>query len=51
MEHPTIGDRWEEGYAVIEIHIFDKIYMFSSDHLRECRGTVPNCEGQLHSLK
>jgi hypothetical protein len=35
-EHLTNGDQWKEGHAVIETHVFDRIYMFSPDRRHEC---------------
>jgi hypothetical protein len=45
-------DQRNKGHTVMEIHVFDTIYMFSPDCGEECYGTVPTpCEGQLHSLE
>jgi hypothetical protein len=40
-KHLTNGDQWEEGHAVIETYVFNRICMFATDYRRTlCRSTA-----------
>jgi hypothetical protein len=39
-EHLTNGDQ-RPGHAVTEIHVCDRIYLFSPDRLSDCYGSLP----------
>jgi len=46
----TNRDEWREGYAEIENHVFNMIYIFSPTLTANVKGLHPRFAGQLNSL-
>jgi len=50
-QHLITGDQWKEVQALIEIRVFERIYVSLPTVVADVKGLYPCCDDQLQSLE